>query len=418
MKTWIRWVAGACAALGVAASVALAMSVQRGPTVPAREDVTPADIERALAIVRRNDPRRVPGPFMRRIDMTERDVNLLLHHTVQRRFPITTQLTLREQGAEVSASAPLRWGWWLNLRATLRQTGGLPVIDSVRIGHLPIPARWAEAAVLKLAAQYGIDAKAALTSGVVRRVSMHPGQARVVYVWLPDTAQRLLATLMPMEEQQRLLAYHEHLVLAHGSQEGMQPLSVAQVLPSLFRLAADRTSRGQDATSENRAAIVALALFANGRNIGKFLSPDAPARAAPPVSLTLNGRGDTALHFLVSAALAIDAGSPLADAVGLYKEMADSRGGSGFSFNDLAADRAGTRFGELAKASPSRFQAALVFSLQERDFMPEVEDLPEFMSEAEFTQRFGGVGAPPYKQVVDDIEQRIARRPLFQRMSS
>ena len=33
------------------------------------------------------------------------------------------------------------------------------------------------------------------------------------------------------------------------------------------------------------------------------------------------------------------------DAIGVYKEVRDSRGGSGFSFNDMAANRAGTRFG-------------------------------------------------------------------------
>lgn len=46
--------------------------------------------------------------------------------------------------------------------------------------------------------------------------------------------------------------------------------------------------------------------------------------------------------------LAAYAGTPLADVVGLFKEMEDSRGGSGLSFNDIAADRAGTRMGELA----------------------------------------------------------------------
>jgi hypothetical protein len=43
-----------------------------------------------------------------------------------------------------------------------------------------------------------------------------------------------------------------------------------------------------------------------------------------------------------------------------------------------------------------------------------VRDLPEFMAEPEFLRRFGGVGAPPYRQMMADIEQRIARRwPLY-----
>ena len=63
-------------------------------------------------------------------------------------------------------------------------------------------------------------------------------------------------------------------------------------------------------------------------------------------------------HLLISAARAAEGGGPLSDAIGVYKEVSDSRGGSGFSFNDLAADRAGTRLGLRA-----RRDAVVVFFL-------------------------------------------------------
>src|SRR5262249_46081018 len=112
-------------------------------------------------------------------------------------------------------------------------------------------------------------------------------------------------------------------------------------------------------------------------------------------------------------AIAAEAGSPLADAIGLYKEVDDSRGGSGFSFNDIAADRAGTRFGVLAVQQPRKLQAMLAAGAKERDFMPDVSDLPEFMQEAEFKRRYGGIGAPAYNKVMADIEARIASRSFF-----
>ena len=68
----------------------------------------------------------------------------------------------------------------------------------------------------------------------------------------------------------------------------------------------------------------------------------------PPQNVTLDGREDFAKHFIVSAAIAAFADTALADAIGLYKEIDDARYGSGFSFNDIAADRAGTKFGEKA----------------------------------------------------------------------
>ena len=56
--------------------------------------------------------------------------------------------------------------------------------------------------------------------------------------------------------------------------------------------------------------------------------------------MLLAGRQDLAKHFAISAAISAHSGAPLADAIGLYKELEDARGGSGFSFDDLAAEPA------------------------------------------------------------------------------
>ena len=45
--------------------------------------------------------------------------------------------------------------------------------------------------------------------------------------------------------------------------------------------------------------------------------------------------------------------------------------------------------------------------------MPDVRDLPEFMPEAEFKRRFGGIGAPAYTKMMAEIEARVAARPLY-----
>jgi hypothetical protein len=106
----------------------------------------------------------------------------------------------------------------------------------------------------------------------------------------------------------------------------------------------------------------------------------------------------------------------LSDAIGLYREVDDSRGGSGFSFNDIAADRAGTRFGELATGSAAgarQLQQRIAAGIKESALMPAVADLPEFMPEAEFKRRFGGIGAPAYQRMMADIERRVAACPLY-----
>ena len=176
---------------------------------------------------------------------------------------------------------------------------------------------------------------------------------------------------------------------------------------TMFALAKERSAAG-DAARENRAAIVTLAFYSNGRGLSAII-PEAKAWRRPaPLRVTLNGRDDFPKHFMISAAIAAEGGSPLADAIGLYKEVEDSRGGSGFSFGDIAADRAGTRFGTLAVKAPQKLQAMLAAGVKERDFMPDVSDLPEFMQESDFKKRYGGIGAPAYNRVIADIDARIA----------
>jgi hypothetical protein len=128
-------------------------------------------------------------------------------------------------------------------------------------------------------------------------------------------------------------------------------------------------------------------------------------------AVTLDRRSDLAKHFVVSAALAAHAGQPLADAIGVYKEVEDSRSRSGFSFRDIAADRAGSRFGELAagsEASAKRLQAVTSEGSQESTFMPYTADLPESMPEAELARRFGGVGGREYERMMREIDRRVA----------
>ena len=46
--------------------------------------------------------------------------------------------------------------------------------------------------------------------------------------------------------------------------------------------------------------------------------------------------------------------------------------------------------------------------------MPDVSDLPESLTEAELTKRYGGVGGPGYNGVLADIEARVGRLPVLQ----
>ena len=93
----------------------------------------------------------------------------------------------------------------------------------------------------------------------------------------------------------------------------------------------------------------------------------------------------------------------VAKVVGEEKELSDAQeGGSGFSFIDLAADKAGTRFGEIATASPEsarQLQLAMTKIKDYTDFMPNPMDLPEKMNAADFKNRYGSINSKAYQAV-------------------
>lgn len=400
-----------------AALVALTAALQGEPTVALYQAPAVGDVARALRLLRAHDPRHARPGALSAAQVDERDLELLLNHAALRRLDAYTAVSLQRGAAVVRSSLPMPpnpFGRWLNVEVRLLETGGLPVIDSVHLGRLPLPAALAERALPWLARRAGVQAELDVAAEVVRRVHFMPKRLAVVYAWRDDSAERVLGGLVPAGDQARLRAYSDHLAKVVARQGPGWTVSLAPLVGPMFELARQRSAgTPADAAAENRAALVVLTLFVNGRGVGALL-PAARAWPRPrPLQVTLGGRDDFPRHLLISATLAAEGTGPLSRAIGVYKEVADSQGGSGFSFNDMAANRAGTRLGEWAVSQPLRLQAALARSLEESDFMPAWSDLPEFMSEPEFRQRFGGVGAPAYEKLLAEIDRRVEALPVF-----
>ena len=407
MRTLSKWLLGTLIALLLAALLALALAVEDAPRVAPRDDVTPADVDRAVALARLHDPRGAQFGQLRSVPLGERDIDLLVYQAAHRWLAASTRVRLEPGRLLVQASFAAPLGRWLNVELGLRQTAALPEVEHLRVGRLPLPAALAMPMLRAFAARHGVQTDALLAVDWIERVTIARGRMLVSYRIGPDTAKRLRAALVAPVDEQRLRAYHDRQAALTQVVAGDE-VSLARLLPPLFALAAERSAAGGDAAEENCAALLTLTFFANHRPLG-LMVPAAHAWPQPrPLSVTLQRRYDFPLHFLISAVIAAEAGTPLADAVGLWKELADARrGGSGFSFNDLAADRAGTRFGELAVRDPARLQARIAPGTTEADFMPDTGDLPEFLPEAEFLARYGGVGGAAYKRVLADIEMRV-----------
>lgn len=392
------------------------LAVDTQPSINRAAEVTPSSIERAKRILNQNDPRKLKSGARRTVTVNAGDLDLAANYLAHQYGGGSARVELHSGGALVGASLKVPLvpvGLYINANATVIEQSPLPAIDRLRIGKLPIPAWLAHWIIGEIPALVRADLDLSTVTQLIQNVTIKERSVALTYEWQEGALKTLRAAVVSAKDQERLAIYQELLVSVAQKQRGKKP-SLVSFLGPFFQLAKDRTPQS-DAVDENRAAILVLAVYANGRSFDKIL-PDMQSRPnAVQHELVLNQRDDFAKHFIVSAALAVSAGSPLSDAVGLFKEVSDSRGGSGFSFNDIAADRAGSRFGAEAarSASAKKLQTRVSAGIDESDLMPATADLPEFMAEADFKRRFGGVDGAEYKKMMADIERRIAALPLY-----
>lgn len=411
-----RWIIGLAVALLIGAASLALLVLQAEPSVVSPAVVEPRDVERALRLARAHDPRRALPGIVRTLRLSQHEAELLLGQAATRMGGGRAQLELPGASARLRASLPLPWPVdrrWINVDLQAVAGKDLPVLQSVRIGSLPVPAVLAKGLIGRLAASYGLaglDGQAVLD---LQRVRFGPGQLHVVYAWGPEAPKRLLAALSPQGDQARLRVYAERLAALTAPPAPSLDIPLPTVLGPMFELARQRSRAGSDPAVENRTVLWVLGLVSGGVGLWTMLPEREAELRRRPIGFTLAGRRDFPQHFLASANIAADSGGLLADRVGLVKELDDARFGSGFSFNDLAANRAGTRFGELAVRDPAGLQGRLLGGVAEHDILPDLSDLPEFLHEREFRQRYGGPGSPAYESLTADIERRLMATPLF-----
>lgn len=414
MNRWMRWAAGSLLVLLAAVAVLLTLVLDREPLVAERASFSVADIAHAIALARQHDPRRAPVGRPMQISLNERDLDLLAHQAARRLQGLRVGLDLLPGQARLQASLPWQWGpasGWLNLQARLVQTPQLPALTHWQLGGMPLPSAWAWPLLKAALQRQGGVPEPALLAEVVQQVRFADTRMDIAYTWQSDTTQRLLAALTPPEEQERLRAYTQQLVELTRRGQG-HTVALPALLGPLFELAQQRSLQ-HDAAQENRAVVLTLAAYVTGRNLASVVPAARQWPQPRRLQVLLAGREDFPQHFLVSALLAMEGTSPLTRAIGLAKEVQDTQGGSGFSFTDMAANRAGQRFGELALNQPAQLQQRLAQGVSERALLPRVDDLPEFLGKAEFEAFYGHVGSPPYRRVLAEIEQRLDALPLY-----
>lgn len=333
------------------------------------------------------------------------------------RFELTPGRLQLQASAALPEGLP---GEWLNLSLTLLEDESLPRIGELAFGRLVVPPDIANP-TLQLLHDFlrsQLPEYRQLLQAV-RSWAFLDGELRLDYALEPEALALLSSTgrdlLVPPALAERLQLYTAQVNELAARERGPRT-SLMNILPDLFSFA---QAQGGSAVEQSHAAIIALTLYQFDVDAARLLSADISARPRQRgVRYMLHQRYDVAEHFLASAALSLSADAALADYLGFLKELDDSRlGGSGFSFVDLAADRAGVRFATLLATNEAQAQhmLALVTSASaETELMPDFTDLPEFFDGESFEETFGDAESEAYQAVIGRIEARLDETPLYQ----
>lgn len=394
--------------------------LENKPAIEPPAEFHRTDLAWIKSLFQKHDPRSQTPDVVYSIQLDETELNRLLNYAVELRrvSGIAAELTPGLATLTATLTMPTNpFGRYLNITAEVADVPGGIRIQSLQLGNLPLPGFLADWTARLIHTWLRRDPTYAALVDAFSRVSFRENQATLDYRWKPELLTRIerksAELLIAPEDQARMLAYAGQLEALVKRYPQGSTVPLVQVIAPLF---AHANALGKNAAEENRAALTAVAAYLSGISLTRLLEGDSKSiRRAPRVLLSLHERRDFAEHFMISAALTVNGSSRMANAIGLIKEEEDATKGSGFSFTDLAANRAGVRLGERATAeTAARVQQQLATARSDADLLPDFRNLPEFMPQDEFERRFGPVGSPRYQKTIARIDARLAAHPLAQ----
>ncbi|TAN65610.1 MAG: hypothetical protein EPN17_16125 [Methylobacter sp.] len=355
------------------------------------------------------------------IELTEADLNLAGNYLLNRYSKSAAHIELKNNKLRFTVTMTLpenNLGKYLNISFRLGNIEGndLPVITKFKAGKLLLPAKLAAFVIDSLIQHSSLNEYFILATRPLKAVKIDAQKLTITYYPNKDTLIQARNFLTHTGDNSTLNIYQQKLADIVAKHDPKWRLSLADLLRPLFELAYQRSTL-ETAIDENRVVILAINDYVNKQETKKLLStPEFRPTTGQQFSAFLYKRIDLAQHFIGSAALTASINKQAAQIVGEEKELSDAHGGSGFSFIDLAADKAGTRFGEMATSSPEtarKMQKAMSRIKDYSDFMPDPRDLPEHMNEADFKQRFESVNSPVYQEISKQIDARISAIPIY-----
>jgi len=391
-------------------AVVLFFAIEQRPTVTHLQSLDPQHIARAKQILNFSGNSQKP---VHTLQLSERDLNIAINYLLNHLIKSAAKVSLTDNAIhfQISLFLPKNvFGPFINIRFKLHQTNGFPAIEQLRIGRIAVADEFAGLIIESVIQHTDLKQYYILAAQHIRAIQIQPKQLTVTYL----THFKRSNTHAKNTGNQSLLFYQQIINHVIDKHDPVKRLSLADILQPLFLAAYQRSTLG-NAVEENRALLLAASSYVNKQELRNFIPIQLSTSKYYPVYLY--HRTDLAKHFTGSAALAATGVVSLTEMLGQDKELADLKTSSGFSFTDLAADRAGLKLGQTATESPRmarKIQKAMHDIKDYRAFMTDIKYLPENLTLWEFTTRFGSVNSPTYKKMITIIDQRIDTLPIYQ----
>lgn len=413
--------------------IVLLLSIETSPSLVTEQQFSSEELSRIETLLLESTPQSPGNASMQELQVNSEELNLLLRYAVDimnrsSEWATRTQLSQGNLNAELSirlSEGPL--SMYLNVEADFVEDGNLLTLDALRIGKIGVPDRFLQFTLQRLRRNLATGNVAYLDFSElinnVESVELEQNQMTVSLQWDPNLIGRIgnqaQQLFISEQDQQRIIDYYAIISnTAAAVPIDIRAVSINAFLSPLFAAAAEKTLAGSDPIAENRCAFQALAIYINEESIAQLVGEEAASEIepAPFVEARLQRRQDLAQHLVSIAAITASAGADLAQMLSTTKEAYDARYRSGFSFSDLTANSVGVTIAQLSTADPETakiMQGRLANIQDESDYMPEVGNSLDGLSETDFNAIYTDRNSPQYRERLDEIQTLIDSRPLF-----
>lgn len=406
--------------------VAVFMAVNKQSSINLQETISVEDIQESQALMSNILKQIAQKKSHVSIHLFQSDLTAL-GHLASHIVPNTKVLAnMSDIGIFTISSTQFKTDWvsgYINVQCLLIPEGDKISFSHCKIGQLPLPeflVRWLMEEGLKLSMGNApaiqlittLD-KAVLSDG---KLSIDGINAQAIRSGMKSSIANVTEisnyfSANSQADMSLIQVYLDELSALKNSSA-----SLSYYLHRAFSLAKSR-SELSDPIAENTAAIWAIAILNSGVPLHRVIDLSKLNVSRKKIKSTLQDRRDLSQHFVTSMLLNQLGENDFALSVGQLKELMDSDGGTGFSFVDMAANKAGMMLARVATDSEhnaKQIQNALSNPTEESALMPETDDLTEGLSKVSFSEEFKNINSELYNEIETKINQRVRALVVYQ----